>query len=340
VYGGGSYTLRASVRDRFGNTRSDPVAYAAPAAAASVQAGTVKGEAIGRGHIDVSGAGLTGSAVLSVVPQGTIALHDFGLGTGSPAGYAVAGLNASGVVRVVPETAPTEYAPNSAGAPQWLSGGTSFVFPKGGRLFVAELSGATRPLIPGPSAVLSESEAAVSPDGTWVYFAGQQDAGTAIWRVHPDGTGAESVPGPVRHSIRWLTVSPDGTRLAYVAADFGGEYRLFVRTIANGTTTQVGTNEAAGARWAPSGERIVYALSGASPGYSGVLHVVNADGSDDRVFTAGPFYPGVDWSPDGKYLIGVRADVFGAGLRVIGFETGEQLPIVVNGAWYAPTWRR
>ena len=58
------------------------------------------------------------------------------------------------------------------------------------------------------------------------------------------------------------------------------------------------------------------------------------------MLTAGPFYPGVDWSPDGKYIIGVRADMIGSELRVIDVDNGAQLPIVVNGDWFGPSWRR
>ncbi len=75
VYQSRSFTLRASVEDRYGNSRPDPVTFIADSASASVStAGTVTSEALGRARLRIGdAAGHADTTWVSVIPAGTIA---------------------------------------------------------------------------------------------------------------------------------------------------------------------------------------------------------------------------------------------------------------------------
>jgi dipeptidyl aminopeptidase/acylaminoacyl peptidase len=143
-------------------------------------------------------------------------------------------------------------------------------------LVVAAQLGAPAPSAPaGPSrhftgADLFNLEVAtdpeISPDGrTIAYVRASNDIMTdkarpAIWLVdvatgeqRPLLSGSGSYMSP-----RW---SPDGTRLAYVAAE-GGSAQLFVRWMANGESARItGLPDSPGAiAWSPDGRRIAYTM--------------------------------------------------------------------------------
>ncbi len=54
-----------------------------------------------------------------------------------------------------------------------------------------------------------------SPDGQWIAFAADRTGNFEIWRMHPDGTGAERLTETAEGSALSPVWSPDGSRLAY-----------------------------------------------------------------------------------------------------------------------------
>lgn len=55
-----------------------------------------------------------------------------------------------------------------------------------------------------------------SPDGEWVWFNGEVDGRVDIWRIHPDGTGAQRMTHG--DSVDWFPhPSPDGAKVVYLA---------------------------------------------------------------------------------------------------------------------------
>ncbi len=149
-------------------------------------------------------------------------------------------------------------------------------------------------------------------------------------------------------------LSPDGTKLAYVATgEFGRSAGLRVLDLATGATT---TLDATGRtpRWSPTGDRVLY-LSGPSSFGSaeGQPTVVSADGSGRRVLAASlTFSPGLSWSPDGAYVVG--RDAVAQRLRVISVSDGASVrlrfvrpagesphlpPFGGSVDYYQPDWR-
>ena len=83
-------------------------------------------------------------------------------------------------------------------------------------LYVASPDGSITTLFTLPPIEEAESEEMprASRDGQWVYFTTDE----GLRRVHPDGSGLESITEVTDFSIteRWPDPSPDGTRLVFV----------------------------------------------------------------------------------------------------------------------------
>ena len=341
----GSYQLTAHLVDRFSNSIEGVVSFSSSASTIEVDPdGTVHGNAIGRGRVDVRAGNFAATAFTSVVPHATLALREFGTFVGDPLGIIRVRLDGSDH-RWIAQTGitPSSWGPSNLLAPRWLPNGEEVVYVADvdgvNRLFVGGAGGTHRRLIKESYPATSEFDPAVSSDGAWIYFVGTGADGQAIWRVAASGGTPERLTTPADGlTFGWPTISPDGRRIAYVARPQGwAEFRLYVRDLATGVATMISTNEAAGTVWSPTGEWILYALSGPWGGYSGQLHIIRPDGTDDRLLTGGAYYPGGTWSPDGRYVIAVSAG--GGPLDLIDVATRTRLPLAFQKTWYAPAWK-
>ena len=117
--------------------------------------------------------------------------------------------------------------------------------------------------------------------------------------------------------------------------------RMFVRNLTTGVTTMLSNNQAAAPVWSPTGEWIMYGQAYSDPGFSGPLRLIHPDGSADHVLIVGAYHPGGTWSPDGRYVIGYRAEGDINRMELIDVAAGARLPLIFKDkAWFAPSWRR
>jgi Tol biopolymer transport system component len=86
--------------------------------------------------------------------------------------------------------------------------------------------------------------------------------------------------------------------------------------------------------WSPDGTQIAY-----SQQYGGPLHLINADGTNQRVITGSRPYSESPpaWSPDSKWLIAQNID-YGT-LDIIEVATGNVLPITNAAGYVSPNWK-
>lgn len=348
---GRSYQIRANLVDRYDNVvRSASASFARMAGPITVSAqGIVQGTGIGRGEIGASIGTRVDRLFASVVPDATIAVREFGSSSGDTLGFLQVKLDGSNRRWIaVTGVTPSEYGPSNRPAPQWIPGARQLVYPQDvderPRLFVGDSTGASRRLIEASYGVTRETDPDVSSDGQWVYFVGHDTTGIdGIRRVSIDGGTPLRVALSIEFTeVLWPSVSPDGTRLVFVAR-LPGWPTLFpyVHDLRTGVTSQLSPNEAAGTVWSPNGEWILYAISGPHAGYSGHLRLVRSDGTEDRPVDEGAaYYPGGTWSPNGRYVIAVRAAPEPRGPQLIDVTTGMRLPLVFVRDWYAPRWRR
>lgn len=159
-------------------------------------------------------------------------------------------------------------------------------------------------------------------EGYWIYRV--RTNGEGLQRISPEGA-------PLSH---WTPApSPDGSKVAY-AAQGAWEGGFEIMDIATGEVQNI---PASGEhpRWSPDGSQIAYVS------YHGDLRSVRPDGTGDRLLTseAQRFSGGIDWSPDGAYVV---AEANGGRLTIVEVATGKAVSVAipgVEGIMSSPVWR-
>jgi hypothetical protein len=344
LYVADSYQLRGEALDRIGNPIDTTAVFGTTDAVVSVTAaGLVTGRAYGRASITATIGGRTVAAGVSVVPRGTLAAYRWLAYVGDTISVVTVELNGSGrqPIAMGEASASAEEPPEHEMDPAWDPRGDTVAFhelgPSGYRIFLTGMDGAPRRLLPSPTLRL-ERHPAFSPDGRWIYFTGLAagDVYPSLWRARRDGSGLERVPFDSTEGESRPQISPDGGRMAFAAGQPDREPFIRVRDLATGQATPL---EARGTspRWSPAGDLIAYVDTYDYSGYSGQLRVVRPDGSADRAVVSGVAYgAGVDWSPDGRFLVARSSE---NRLELIEVATGERIPLPYSGNLLRPSWR-
>lgn len=207
---------------------------------------------------------------------------------------------ASGRVRVILQTEARIKAPN------WDPGGGSLLVNGGGRLFRVPLDRPELVAVDTGFADRCNNDHGISPDGQWVALSHHRERGSEIFLM-PAAGGAPVLVSPEAPSW-WHGWSPDGTRLAYVAAR-GGSRVIDVYTIAieGGEETRLtfGEGHCDGPDYSADGASIYYNCDRATAeGSHAQIWVMGADGAGQRRLYSDEF---VNWfphpSPCGRHLL-------------------------------------
>jgi hypothetical protein len=330
MYVGRSFTLVAKLGDRYGNPRPEPVVFTTSASGITVtNAGVVTASTVGRYTITGSGGGRTGTAFVSVVPQGRI------VGWKNDQIFPrmiTADLDGS-IVREI-----TRSAQDSRSHPMWIPGTNRIIYTvfSGGREILRTADDADVPMftdfLANPPATMTRwGEGSPSANGAWMYFsAGDSQCGTAfscLYRAKPDGTAPELLGGYIGVDVlSWRPApSPDGSRVAFVtSSDAGAIIKVFdVATKTVSSWSVDGQNPS----WSPNGALIVY-----NNRFGGPLRIMNADGTNQRVLSvSNTTYPEslLSWSSDSKWVLARNAVSldFAGTMNLIEVSTGLVLPL-------------
>ena len=189
-----------------------------------------------------------------------------------------------------------------------------------------------------------------SPDGKGLIF---QTVPHAIgdvgkmFRVNLDGSGEQEIPSVASTGPQGGSLSPDGSRIAYLSLTREPPTGLKVQLASvglDGSNPRI-LHDAGGFyhEWSPDGKRILFATLKAPPpdGPFGV-GIVNADGSGFIELSTGlaSIQSGA-WSPDGKRIIFAVPNEGGSTL-VIASPDGTNWKPLVSGPRHqsAPIWSR
>jgi hypothetical protein len=320
VAAGGTYQLRAVISDQYFN----PIDGLAPSFSATGVAVSPTGQVTVpstvplRGKIVVSYAALSDSAGVSVVPRFPMIIVR---------GGKVERINSDGSGSTT--LAATPYAQLS---PSSVPSTSTVVFYEGypgsdAKLWGVQPGGMPQLVIRG--ATSADAWPRLSPDGTWVYFVRNL---TTLWRVKLDGTGLDSLTSftspldNVQGYDSAPTISPDGHSVAI--GDGNGIKIIDVATKAASTLPVT----CGFPRYSPDGGFFACASQGD-------VSIVGTDGTGARVVAQFPdgdgpdMYSGVDWSPDGKWLVMMPRASWPAIL--IEVSTGTKIPLTGLGGQYS-----
>ncbi len=175
---------------------------------------------------------------------------------------------------------------------------------------------------------ISGGQVAFSRDGNWVAYVSFPDE--TLWRSRIDGSeklqltssGAATLP-------QW---SPDGSKIAYVAAVWGKPWEIYVISAEGGTPQVVlpeSTNQV-DPTWAPDGTKILFGrASGQADAVPLQIEMVDAKTHqvEEIAGSQGLFSP--RWSPDGRWIAALSSD--SRSIVLYDFETRQW------STWYQTT---
>jgi len=326
IYVNATETLRATTADRFGNTtRGRVIGYTIASGPATTSGSVLTGAAIGRVTIVAASATARDTIFASVVPLGTLAAISF------DTAIVMLNLDGSGFQTLVHADATTAKWDPTGTMVLFNDASTSLLFGPGGTESLATISG-TILIADNPPANYMDTWPDYSRDGMWIYFGRYANgAPQAMWRVHPDGTGADSLRVNLTDNNYMPSPSPDGSQLAYIG---NGTPLLRILTIATGAVFNPGI-PAISPKWSTNSDLIAY-IAGE---LDGPIMVVHADGTGSRMISSSSvsYGIGIDWSPDGAWVVAGRYQ--NGSIDLINVSSGLVLPLPFTAGLASPTWR-
>lgn len=331
LYVGGVVRFRPFITDAYGNRRPDTPLYqykSLNSALTVTASDRATGTAIGRGVVTITALGFTDTVRASVVPTGRIAAQ-----TGGAPYIILMNLDGSSLDSLLIQPPPRSM--------DWSWVNHMFVMDIDGPEYLATMDtlGTLRRRIVTGSLMRSEFYPRFSPDGSYIYFTGNDSVSTCygVWRLRPDGTALQQVVADTLHCGPYAhldgpspsyasSVSPDGTQLVYARRT------LRIRTLATGVDTSLSVVGDV-PRWSPTGEWIAYDSLG-------TLMLIHPDGTGHQALLdrRDDLYPSAlfTWSPDGQWLLYHSSDR----LVLVQVATGLQLPLAVTLDMVDPTWQQ
>lgn len=187
-------------------------------------------------------------------------------------------------------------------APNWDPSGGNLLVNGGGHLFRVPLDAPALVAVETGFATRCNNDHGISPDGRTIVISNHRDNGSEMFLL-PSG-GGEPVLVSLDAPSWWHGWSPDGLRLAYVAAR--GDKKVidvYTMPVAGGSETRLtmGEGHCDGPDYSADGSRIYYNCD--RDGHAQIW-VMAADGSGQRKLFADQ---NVNWfphpAPDGKHIL-------------------------------------
>jgi serine/threonine-protein kinase len=208
------------------------------------------------------------------------------------------------------------------------------------------LTGPGVPVADGLDRLARQHAYALSKEGDLVYrTGGSGEARELVWVARDESIRAVADDAVLRWAaggigIDGMSLSPDGTRIAYV--DFvGGRKDLWSRALPDGAPVRLTFDEASeqSPTWSPDGESIVFARNETIQPNDWTLWTVPASGAGQPELL---YHGGADgvWSPDGARLV-IRliggGDIGPRGLQILrpGIDT-VAVPLAANAGSTGP----
>ncbi len=198
-------------------------------------------------------------------------------------------------------------------------------------------TGAGRPVVAGSR---QESAAEWTPSGHEFAYIGEVNGRIQVWFRGESGPArALNIFGPPLGEIRWITISPDGSRVALDT--YGAPHRAMVVAAAGGVPVALdpANKDSHGAGFSPDGNWIVFTrLVVTADGPQGYVSKVASSGTGrpiDLVSTGNAPGSAVRWSPAGDWIAFNKASAPAAELRLVSPDGQRQRTLLKRSydAW-------
>jgi len=184
---------------------------------------------------------------------------------------------------------------------------------------------------------ISATQVAFSKDGKWMAYVSLVDY--TLWVSRTDGSGKLQLTYPPDSAAlpRW---SPDGTKIAFMSAQIGKPWKIFLVSAQGGTPEELLPQDAAEGDpfWSPDGTRMVFSRIPDTANASDI-RIIDLNTREVSVLpgSTGLFSP--RWSPDGRFLVGMNFGRRSTKLSLYDFTAGKWSDWVndPDGIAY-PTW--
>ena len=131
----------------------------------------------------------------------------------------------------------------------------------------------------------------------WGWWHSPRPAEKSLMRVSVDLGSGIALPSPESNPVSTVALSPDGTRLVFVASTAGGAPRLFMRRLDQSKSVELtGTNGAMGPFFSPNGQWVGFYANDR-------YNKISVQGGPVVPLAAVPF-AGASWSDDGSIVAG------------------------------------
>ncbi|MEP6619415.1 MAG: hypothetical protein ABJE47_08870 [bacterium] len=326
VYVGSGYRLGATVADQWGNSRTDAITYAYPHGVVAIRNDSVIGVGFGRANIAMTAGAVRDSTLVSIIPHGILLGQvDSNIVTFELDGSSfTTNAEARQFNWLTPQAS---WGPlHSVLAVDARGAGSSFT--------LIDSTGGLRH-IPNPSGMTRVGQGRFTPDGQWIYFSGNRTGFTGwdVWRMHPDGSGAEVIrQGESNYpDAWWISVAPDGAHVVMNPYIIGSGIGTLVYST-NPVNVVAQTYNVIPATFTPASNELL-GISAAN-----AINMTALDGSNLRKFTSGRFASGVSWSSDGQWFVTGTVSGY-TKLLLVNYRTAEVLPIHYSKFVGSPEWR-
>ena len=192
-----------------------------------------------------------------------------------------------------------------------------------------------------------DTSPAWSPDGARIAFVSNRDGNQELYTMNPDGSGVVRLTNtPSIRYKRQPAWSPDGTRIAFSGLPSNTTHALaniYVINLNDGGVRQLTTQGSNNSpSWSPDGN--VIAFESFRDSSTSALYVMNADGSNQRIFfdTQGANDSSPAWSPDGTriaFAVGKICVAPCSEIYVVGVNGNRPTRLTdPNLSSYSPAW--